>query len=242
MFNTPLLQQPLLSLIIPCYNEGDNVLILIEQLKKVYHKRQDIEFILVDNGSTDISKKYIKDAVNKNTFIRSVEVPINEGYGWGIIQGLNAAKGIFLGWTHADLQTNPYDVLTALSIIEKNGCSPNLYLKGKRKGRSLTDSFFTFSMSIFESILFSQKLWDINAQPNIFHHSFYSKWSNPPKDFSLDLYSYIKAKQQNLHIIRFPVLFAKRIYGKSHWNLDWISKIKFIKRTLYFSFTLKNTQ
>lgn len=242
MFNSSLLQQPLLSLVIPCYNEGDNVLILIEQLKKIYHKRQDIEFILVDNGSTDISKKYIKDAVNKNIFIRSVEVPVNEGYGWGITQGLNVAKGIFLGWTHADLQTDPYDVLTALNIIEKNACSPSLYLKGKRKGRSLTDSFFTFSMSIFESILFSQKLWDINAQPNIFHHSFYSKWNNPPKDFSLDLYSYITAKQQNLNVIRFPVLFTKRIYGKSHWNLDWISKIKFIKRTLYFSFTLKNTQ
>lgn len=232
-------QQPILSLIIPCYNEGENVSELITRLHVLHTQRQDIESILVDNGSSDSSVTMISDAANNYSFIRSVRVEKNEGYGWGILQGLNAAKGTFLGWTHADMQTDPNDVLHALHIIEKHNYTPSLYIKGKRIGRPLSDTFFTIGMSLFESILFAKKLWDINAQPNIFHRSFYEHWKNPPKDFSLDLYSYVTALRSNVHIIRFPVFFKQRLYGVSHWNRNWKSKYTFIKRTLDFSLKLR---
>ena len=62
---------------------------------------------------------------------------------------------------------------------------------------------------------------------------------NPPKDFSFDLYTYYLAKTNNYHLIKFPVLFPKRIHGESHWNTGLKAKFKFIKRTLDFSFKLK---
>jgi hypothetical protein len=62
---------------------------------------------------------------------------------------------------------------------------------------------------------------------------------NPPNDFSFDLYAYYLAKSNNYKIIRFPVLFPERIHGKSTWNTSLQSKIKFIKRTLDYSFKLK---
>jgi hypothetical protein len=94
-------------------------------------------------------------------------------------------------------------------------------------------------MSLFESILFRTGLFDINAQPTIFSRDFFNTWKNPPHDFSLDLFAYVQAKKQGLAVKRFPVVFGKRAFGVSHWNINWASKKKFIVRTLQYSFELK---
>ena len=51
-------------------------------------------------------------------------------------------------------------------------------------------------MSLFETIYIGKALWDINAQPNIFHRQFFEGWSNPPFDFSLDLYALYMSKKK----------------------------------------------
>ena len=45
-------------------------------------------------------------------------------------------------------------------------------------------------MSILETLIFNKILWDINAQPNIFHKSLLNKIENPPDNFLFDLYVY----------------------------------------------------
>ena len=90
-------------------------------------------------------------------------------------------------------------------------------------------------MSLFESVLLRQPLWDINAQPTMFHRDFMKTWQSPPDDFSLDLYVYYQARRRDLTISRIPVKFGERAHGVSHWNVDWRSKVKFIQRTIAYS-------
>lgn len=47
------------------------------------------------------------------------------------------------------------------------------------------------------------------------------------------------AKHQKLTVTRIPVIFGERAFGKSHWNINWKEKFKFIKRTLDYSLTIK---
>jgi hypothetical protein len=112
-------------------------------------------------------------------------------------------------------------------------------VKGNRKGRPILDNIFTVGMSLFETLLLQRLMWDINAQPTIFHKSFFHTWSNPPKNFSLDLFAYFMAKNSKIEVQRFPVRFSKRLYGVSNWNMNLTGKYKFIKRTLSYSFSLK---
>jgi hypothetical protein len=135
------------------------------------------------------------------------------------------------------MQTDPEDFLRAIEIYEQN--NENCFVKGMRIKRPFSDTFFTVGMSIFETILLRSILFDINAQPNLFPRSFFESWKNPPQDFSLDLYAYYLAKREGLSIYRFPVRFTKRIYGTSHWNINWRAKIKFIRRTVAFSLDLR---
>ena len=40
-------------------------------------------------------------------------------------------------------------------------------------------------------------------------------------------------------IARFPVRFGERAHGHSHWNVNWAAKVKFIRRTIDYSFRLR---
>ena len=226
-----------LSIVVPCYNEQDNIPLILERFKDVI-KRDDIEVILVNNGSTDNSEKVFEELLPNYPFAKMVKIEVNQGYGYGILQGLNAAVGKYIGWTHADMQTDPNDVIKALDIIEKEN-KEKIYIKGNRKGRSLFDQFFTFGMGCFETLFMGEFLWDINAQPNIFSRELFDNWQNAPLDFALDLFAFYEARRRGYKIIRMPVMFPERIHGSSHWNTGLAGKWKFIKRTMEFSFKLK---
>jgi len=229
-----------LSIVIPCYNEAKNIPLILKRFAADI-KNYPIEVILVNNGSFDNSEHVLQELIPQYHFARTVKVEKNQGYGYGILFGLRHTTSDFIGWTHADMQTDPGDVIRAFELIQMAPQSQHrhLFIKGLRKQRPLFDVFFTVGMSIFETLYLRTKLWDINAQPTIFHRSFFEKWKNPPHDFSLDLYALYMARKHNLSIMRFPVLFTNRINGTSSWNTGIISKWKFIKRTIDYSIGLK---
>lgn len=225
-----------LSIVVPCYNEEENIPLILERFNDVIN-RDDVEVVLVDNGSTDCSAEVFDKLLPRYSFARMVKVPVNQGYGYGILQGLKECRGEYIGWTHADMQTDPADVLKALDLIEEE--KGLVFVKGNRKGRPLFDVFFTVGMSVFETCYLHEKLYDINAQPNIFPKVFYQGWENPPHDFSLDLYVLYMARKKGLKEVRFAVEFPERVHGSSKWNTGLAAKWKFIKRTMDFSVKLK---
>lgn len=224
------------SLVIPCYNEAANLPLLLERCKDLA-VRPDVEVVLVDNGSTDSTTEVLENLLPKYPGCRSILVEKNQGYGFGIVSGLKAANGEILGWTHADMQTDPQDALFGLEIFEKHG--DEIFVKGRRYGRPFMDVVFTVGMSIFETVLLTQPMWDINAQPTMFSRNFFESWTDPPDDFSLDLYAYYQAQRFGHKVYRFPVRFGERAHGVSHWNVNWAAKRKFIRRTVDFSLQLK---
>ncbi|MBL8038190.1 MAG: glycosyltransferase family 2 protein [Nitrospira sp.] len=227
-----------LSLIIPCYNEAGNLPELLKRCVRLV-ETEHIEVILVDNGSTDESPMILRELIPRHPRCRTIRVEQNKGYGFGILSGLQVANGHILGWTHADLQTDPFDAQHGRTYFDRFG--DDIFVKGRRYGRPISDQAFTVGMSLFESVLLRRPLWDINAQPTLFSRRFYETWKHPPNDFSLDLYAYFHAKRSGLFIHRFPVRFEKRGHGMSHWNVNWKAKRKFIARTVLYSVQLKKT-
>ncbi|MFZ5638017.1 MAG: glycosyltransferase family 2 protein [Pseudomonadota bacterium] len=230
-----------LSLVIPCYNEARNLPLLVARLRETF-VRDDIEAILVDNGSTDNSPDVLAALLREPSRIRSVRVEVNRGYGFGILSGLRAAEGEIIGWTHADMQTDPADALRGLALFEAAGAASDprpLFVKGRRYGRPLADVAFTAGMSAFETLLMRRRMADINAQPTLFPRGFFADWRDPPHDFSLDLYAYYQALRAGLRVERFPVRFGERAHGVSHWNVNWRAKARFIRRTVDYSLRLR---
>ena len=75
-----------LSIVVPCYNEEKNIPLIVERFSEVI-KRNDIEVILVDNGSNDNSAEVLANLVQKYYFKKKVKVKINKDNGNGICKG-----------------------------------------------------------------------------------------------------------------------------------------------------------
>lgn len=253
----------MLSIILPCYNEQDNLEFLFNSLDPVAAAHQDLEIILVNNGSTDNSATVFEQELAKRnpTVFRVVNVEKNIGYGYGILTGLRAAKGDILSVTHADRQTDPMDVLKAMEIYIMH-CHPEpishpsihpspkarntqgdnwVLVKGYRKNRRPMEAFFSWGMGILSSIALGTRLTEINAQPKLFSKAFFdSIEEDAPHDFSLDLYFLYYAKKKG-QILDFPVYFAKRVAGEakggsgSSWKVRW----KLMKRIFKYIFELR---
>lgn len=232
----------MLSIVIPCYNEADNLVALFQSLDPLCAEVSNLEIILVDNGSSDNSTDIFNQELKKrdNSTFKVIKVEKNIGYGFGILSGLRYANGNTLAVTHADRQTDPMDVLKALEIYKKYS-NELLLVKGYRKNRKITEAFFSWTMALISSMALGKRLTEINAQPKLFSKRFFlSVEKNAPYDFSLDLYLLYHAKQKGM-ILDFPVYFAKRVAGeaKGGSGSSWATRKKLIKRTLKYIFELR---
>ena len=232
-----------LSIIVPCYNEEKNVPLLVEHFSSILKNADGIELILVDNGSTDKTGEQIENEIQQKKlfFARRVCVKTNQGYGFGILAGLKEAKGQVLAWTHADLQTDPNDVLRAYEIY-KDSNKQQIFVKGHRKGRKFSEIFFSFGMQLLSSIALGCWLSEVNAQPKLFSRHFYEKMTHPPFDFSLDLYVLYLAKKLKYSVISIPVYFKKRQHGeaKGGSGSSLKTRLNLIKRTFIYIFELRS--
>ncbi len=225
----------LLSIVIPCYNEYHSLPILFQKARYIV-SNYDVEFIFLDNGSSDKTWELMQKE-EKNENIKCLKIVKNKGYGYGIKFAINNIKSPYLGWTHADLQTDLFDICRALEIIIENNKLNNEFLciKGVRYGRKSSEKFISFSMSFFTRIFFFPwKTFEINAQPSIYHSSIKSYLKNSPNDYNIDIYVYLLSFFLNFKQKRFPVLFPSRTYGKSHWNINYLYKLRFISNTFFF--------
>jgi glycosyltransferase involved in cell wall biosynthesis len=232
--------QPELSIIVPCYNEAENLPYIIEGFDAVVRTHTGVEVLLVNNGSTDNSAQVMENllAALPHRQIKMVTVPVNQGYGYGILYGLKQAAADVLAWTHADGQTDPTDVITAWQKFRELN-NPLVVVKGKRKNRALAAALFTWGMQCIANLMLKTRLTDINAQPKLFSRVFYEKIVNrAPHDFSLDVYWLFQA-QKTGQIVTIPVVFKKRLYGQAKGGGSFRTRIKLVKRTFGYLRKLK---
>ncbi len=200
------------SLVIPCYNEGKNLPILIKKYKKFLINPKN-ELVLVNNGSVDDTEKFFKK-LTKFKNIKTCRVKKNIGFGYGLKKGILASKGKIVIYAHADLQVNPNDITRSIKLFEKNKHEKKILIKGHRielikNNWSFIDMCFSFGYTILCSILFRKKIFDIHAMPVLFSKNLLKNLNYIPNEFSIDLSFYLHSIKNHFKIIRFPVNFDK---------------------------------
>jgi len=227
------------TIIAPCFNEEESIPDLVDQFSDLLKNRTNVKLLIVNNGSTDNSKEILDRLCERESFLESIHIEKNIGYGNGVVAGLRSTKSEFVTWMYGDLQSRPVDTVKAIEMMEDEGFPKDLYIKGTRRGRPFFDQCITLMMSIIESIYFRTILYDINSSPSLFHRDFLNYWDNPPDDHSLDLYAYSLAKNYNLRMRRFGVEYPPRVYGVTSWNYGLRAKFVMTMRFLKYSIKLK---
>ena len=102
---------------VPCYNSQDY---MRNCLDKLVAAGDDIEVIIVDDGSKDNTGVIADEYQNKYPNIVRVIHKENGGHGSGVMAGIHNAKGIYFKVVDSDDWVETKDVLTAVDIIKKN--------------------------------------------------------------------------------------------------------------------------
>lgn len=218
--------KPELSIVLPCYNESRNIPIVVDRLSKFWPET-DFELVLVNNGSTDDTDRVLRIMKDKHDFVQVVNIDKNIGYGHGIMTGLKAARSDIVGYSHADIQTPPEDIVKGYRLFKKSE-SEKIILKGLRINRRKEEQFLTKGLESVATLLLGYSMRDINGQPKLFHKKLLDYLSDPPLDFSFDAYVMYKGIQNGFEILTFPVDFGLRIHGESKWASSRLKKYRTI--------------
>ncbi len=110
----------MISIVIPAYNEEENIPVLYERLKKVLDSLgKDYEIIFVDDGSEDRTPEVLKEIAEKDKKVKVIRFRRNYGQTAAMYAGFEHAKGDVIITMDADLQNDPEDIPKLLEKMEE---------------------------------------------------------------------------------------------------------------------------
>ena len=230
---------PLLSLIMPCYNEEDVIGYTIPRLVQAFELSEyPLELIACDNGSSDRTGTVIQEFIDQGLPIRLNRIEVNEGYGNGVLQSIPKCTGTWIGIIPADGQVDAEDVVRVYETVARS----NGRVLGKVFRRFRLDGLWRSFVSTLYN-LFMLLLWpkigsvDVNGSPKILHRDVIAAMKLESKDWLLDPEIMIKAGDMNIAIIEMNSFARMREHGASHVQVTTIWS--FISKLLAFRFGRK---
>lgn len=110
-----------LSLVIPLYNEAENLNALIKEIFEILNQTGlHYEIILVNDGSTDSSAEILNRFTAESPFIRPIHLKKRAGQTAALVAGFNAAEAPLISMMDADLQYDPRDIVPLIRFLEEN--------------------------------------------------------------------------------------------------------------------------
>ena len=213
---------PLISIIIPVFNEEKTVLEVLKRIKEVIAKDTLYEVIIVNDGSTDSTLEILEN--NKVFYNQLVTYSSNYGKGNAVKKGLEVANARYIFFQDADLEYDPIEINKFIKIINK--FSPDLII-----GSRMNYSEYTRSHNILNK--FGNKLITLifNLSNNTTFTDIYSCYACYKKNLIIENQLQTKGFEQHAEILGKVVKNGKKFYevpisynGRSH---EEGKKIKF---------------
>ena len=205
--------QPLISIVLPVYNEAGYVETVVESYKEALQGNlpHPFELILVPNGCRDNSAEVCLEMASRDERVRVVE---SEKGGWGraVKRGLKEARGEILCYTNL-ARTDPQDLLKHLLYSIDN---PQVVVKAGRKVRdSWKRRLGTFLYNVECRALFNLSWWDVNGTPKVFPRSFGRLFELTRDDDLIDAEFSMICRREGYRLVELPVYATGRAGGKS---------------------------
>lgn len=114
----------LVSVVIPVYNEAENVPILSDRVDAVFGALPDYDYecLFVNDASGDGTHAVLDDLVVRNPHLRPIHLKNNRGQSAAMVAGMQRAKGEFILTLDGDLQNDPADFPRFLELLKEYDC------------------------------------------------------------------------------------------------------------------------
>ncbi|MHC4182789.1 MAG: glycosyltransferase [Planctomycetota bacterium] len=236
---------PSLSIVLPTYNEKDNIKILIPQIEETF-KHINHEIIVVDDSSPDGTAMVSEELNKKYGNIRVIVREEKEGIGAAIREGYNNASNSIILSSDSDLSFLPSDMYRLYEKIQEDY---DLVL-GNRHSKDSSYELTTLKVKIkgwiskngnrILRLITGADINDFSANFRAIRKNVWEQINTMEKTNTLFLEMILKCKYGGLRVTEIPVTFKDRIHGKSKLNLRAEAPkflIKMVKYILMFRFT-----
>jgi len=228
-------RRPMISLVIPVYNEESNLPALMGRIRPVMEKSgKKYEIIWIDDGSADNSLSLLKGFATQPD-VRVVELTKNYGQHAAILSGFSIAKGDIIITLDADLQNPPEEIPNLVKVMEEGDYDVVGTIRRKRQ-----DSIFRTLPSRVMNII-ARKITKCNM----------TDWGCMLRAYRRSVVErMVNCHEQSTFIPALATYFAKRVTeievaheerhaGQSHYSLRKLINLQFDLVSSFSDFPLK---
>lgn len=215
-----------LSVIVPCYNEGESLNEFYDavskrlELEKITH-----EFIMVDDGSSDNTMEVLRNLSSKDKCVKVISFSRNFGKEAAMYAGLKACSGEYVSIMDADLQhTQDTLIMMYNKLIQNKDYDIVASYKENREDESSIKRTLTSLFYRFNNMISNVKLLPGASDFRVFKSCVRDAIISLPEEerFLKGMFSWV-----GFNTIYVPYTPSKRLHGNSKWSL-----IKLIKYSL----------
>ena len=217
------------SVVIPTYNERDNIPIIFRSIEESLNGKWHYQIIVVDDSSPDGTGDVVKELADKDDRINLIQRPGKLGLGSAVVAGFNYSDGDYLVMMDADMSHDPKYLPDLL--LHLNNCDIVIGSRYVAGGGVYNWPFWRRIVSMTASavgrLIVGLNIRDITSGFGAFKrdHVIGLMSGLSPKGFKLLLE--IVAKSPNACIKECPIVFVDRRFGRSKASFREI--ILFIK-------------
>jgi glycosyltransferase involved in cell wall biosynthesis len=210
-----------LSIIVPCYNEEENIGKVLEKLflLKLPEYVTSMEIIVIDDCSQDNSCQIVETYAKNHSNLKLYRHDRNRGKGAAVHYGFKVAKGDVFLIQDADLELNPDDIpsmIHAMHTLNVEFVNGSRYMPGILRPlssyrRYLANKFFTY----LTAVLINVRLTDMACGYKMVHRNLISKLKLRENRFGFEAELIIKALRiKRNNIVEVPIQYFPRNAGE----------------------------
>ena len=206
-----------LSLVVPCYNEAENVGLFQEAVMTAFDGcGYDYEIIFINDGSRDTTLHNLKKLyAQQKCPVKVISFARNFGKEAGLYAGLEHASGEYISLIDADLQQRPEIVRDMVRILDEN---PDTDVVAAYQDRRTEGAVLSFFKRCFYSVI--NKLSKVTLQSDA---SDFRTFRRSVRDSLLELGEYHRFSKGIFAWVGYETQFipytaCPRAHGKSKWN------------------------
>jgi glycosyltransferase involved in cell wall biosynthesis len=205
------MQRPLLSIIMPCYNEAET---LPKILERVYAVNYDKEIIAVDDHSSDQTLQVLQAEAQRNPHLMVISHPVNRGKGAAVRSGLAHARGEVTIIQDADLEYDPQDYYALVEPIA-NGRVDVVYgsrFMGSHTGMYFWNALGNKGLTFLTNFLFNCWISDMETCYKVMRTEIIRDLRLESNDFRLEPEITAKVLKRGHRILEVPISYFGRTY------------------------------
>jgi len=216
---------PLLSVVIPMFNEGENVRGSVEAVcSQLRSSGRSFEVICVDDGSTDNTRAELELIARQMPEVRIAGYSANRGRGRALREGFTASRGAFVISIDADLSYHPRQILDLLKRLESPD-SPDIVMASPYMPGGKTEGVSPFRLLVSRggNLLLRQamgrKYYTLTGIFRGYRRKVFDciELYSDGKEIHLEIIA--KAEAAGLQAVEVPAVLTSRRHGKSKLKL-----------------------